>query len=77
MIQDLADLLSEYEPKIEGNTLRVKELEIVELSDTSCLVDGYSSFVQLPKRFVYSDFNTALPVIHPFILQAIDGEPRI
>lgn len=77
MIEELMGLLEEYDPKRDGDVLHVGELEIVELNETSCLVDGYSSFIQLPKRFVYSDANSALPIIHPFILQAIDGEPRI
>lgn len=78
MIEELTGLLQpDFDVETTELGFKIGSLEIIEIDDTSIVIDGYSDYLKLPKKFVFEDVSSAIGVVYPFILQALDGETRI
>lgn len=65
------------EAVVKNDTLEIRELKLYKISEDSYLIDGYSDYVDLPKKFLFDNDILVVSILVPFILQALDGVQRL
>ena len=78
LVNDIAEAIpSSFDVKIEDGRLKVKDVELIQFDSLTYLLDGYSDYMELPKKYIFEDEAMVISLLAPVIMQAADGEPRI
>lgn len=58
-------------------TLPDASITVTETGEGDFLIEGASEWEELPRRFIFESEAMVPAVLVPFLLQCVDGEPRV